>query len=169
MHDAQEIRDRYGPLVWRTVYRILGNDADALDCCQDVLCEAWQQSRQRDMHDAALRWLATRRAIDRLRQRNRSRSRFKIDGDIAEAAEHEPGPAESAEFNELIQCLRDQLSQLPAQQAEAFWMRCIEDMSYAEIAEQLAIDTNAVGVIIHRTKARLRTTLARFANRPLKD
>ena len=43
MHEPQEIRDRYGPLVWSTVYRILRDYSEALDCCQDVLCEVLQQ------------------------------------------------------------------------------------------------------------------------------
>ena len=169
MHDAQEICDHYGPIVWRCVYRILGNYADAMDCCQDVLCEAWQNSDRRELHEASLRWLATRRAIDHLRKRKRTQDRLQADAELADVPVLDPGPVNNAEYNELFDILRESVSQLPNQQGEAFWMRCIEEMSYAEIAEQLSIETNTVGVLIHRAKTHLRETLASFSNHSVTD
>ena len=32
MHDWPQIHERYGPLVWKTVYRILRDHTEALDC-----------------------------------------------------------------------------------------------------------------------------------------
>jgi len=164
MQDAKQICDRYGPLLWPTVYRILGDYAEALDCCQDVLCEAMQHTAKREVNDSYLRWLATRRALDRLRRLKRSRDRLHGEADVAESPEQAPGPAENAQYNELIEHLRRGLAQLPSQQAEAFWLRCMEDLSYAEIAERLDADANTVGVLIHRAKARLQTLLGSFAS-----
>lgn len=169
MDDAQEICDRYGPLVWRHVYRILGNHANAMDCCQEVLCEAWQKSGHRELHEASLTWLATRRAIDRLRKRKRSQDRLQATTALADVSEQELGPADNAEYQELLAALRESVAQLPSPQGEAFWLRCVDELSYAEIADQLGINTNAVGVLIHRAKSELRTMLASFSNHSVKD
>lgn len=169
MHEPHEIRDRYGPVVWSTVYRILRDYSESLDCCQDVLCEVLQQAKRDEINDAYLRWLATRRAIDRLRNRARNRERFPSTTDIGEVQAAGPGPGEQAEFNELVDRVRRELTKLPQRQAEAFWMRCVEEMSYAEIGRQLGLDTSAVGVLIHRAKSRLRQMLTDFTTSYLQD
>jgi RNA polymerase sigma-70 factor (ECF subfamily) len=156
MHDAEATCDRFGPLIWRCAYRILGDYAEAQDCCQDVLCEILQQARP---DEAFVCWLTTRRAIDRLRQRKRRKDRLQPGVDVLHVPEHEPGPVETAEFRELVGRLRDELAHLPPQQAEAFWMKSVEGMTYAEIAAQLEIDTNTVGVLIHRAKSRVQQLL----------
>jgi RNA polymerase sigma factor (sigma-70 family) len=156
MHDAEATCDQFGPLIWRCAYRVLGDHAEAQDCCQDVLCEVLQQARP---DDASVRWLTTRRAIDRLRQRKRRQDRLQPGADVHHIPQREPGPVEAAEFKELVGRLREELARLPPQQAEAFWMKSVEGMTYAEVAAQLAIDTNAVGVLIHRAKTRLQQLL----------
>lgn len=140
-----------------------------MDCCQEVLCEAWQNSRRLELHEASVRWLATRRAIDRLRRQKRIQNRLQPDAELAELQIREPGPVNNAEYNELFETLRKSVAELPSQQGEAFWLRCVEEMSYAEIAEQLSIETNAVGVLIHRAKTHLREMLASYSNRSVKD
>ena len=47
-----------------------------------------------------------------------------------------------------------------AQQAEAFWLQCVEQMSQSEIGEHLGVTTGAVGVLVHRARQRLRQTLS---------
>jgi hypothetical protein len=44
MIDLEEIRSRYGPLIWNTVYRVLRDHADSLDCYQDVFCEVLERT-----------------------------------------------------------------------------------------------------------------------------
>ena len=70
MDEWDEVYERHGSLVWATVYRVLGNHAEALDCCQDVFAELFDRGRAREVRDwaAFLKWLATRRALDRLRR-----------------------------------------------------------------------------------------------------
>ena len=53
------------------------------------------------------------------------------------------------------------------QQAEAFWLQCVEEMSQAEIGRQLGVNGNAVGVLVHRARMRLRQALAEL--NPLKQ
>jgi RNA polymerase sigma-70 factor (ECF subfamily) len=56
--------------------------------------------------------------------------------------------------------LRAGLAGLPEKQAVAFWLRSVEDLSYAEIAAELEIDSNQVGVLIHRARASLKRRFA---------
>lgn len=161
MNTLEEIRSRHGPLVWNTVYRVLRDYTESLDCYQDVFCEVLQWAREQEVENwpAYLRWLATRRAIDRLRTRQRTQSRFDS-GDVSLVQASNPGPAETAELNELVELVRHELVKLPERQAQAFWLHCIEEMTYEEIGRQLRIDTSTVGVLIHRARWRLRSVLA---------
>jgi RNA polymerase sigma-70 factor, ECF subfamily len=160
MNDLEKIRSSYGRLVWSTVYRVLKNHSESLDCYQDVFCELLERSRRQRVENwpAYLRWLATRRAIDRLRTRQRRQSRLDA-GDAALVPSSATGPSESAQLNELAELLRRELTKLPQRQAEAFWLACIEEMTYEEVGQQLGIETSTVGVLIHRARRRLRQVL----------
>ena len=70
MVDWNEILIGHGPVVWRTVYRLLGQHADAMDCYQETFLAAYRWSERHPVGHwpAFLTSLATRRAIDRLRQ-----------------------------------------------------------------------------------------------------
>lgn len=164
MHELEAIRSRHGPLVWRTVYRILGEYSEALDCYQDVFCETLERAgRGRvDNWAARLRWLAVRRALDRLRCRRRRRGRLEPATDVETVPAPGLGPADEAVFHELVDRVRHELTKLPDRQAEAFWLRCIEEMTYAEIGRQMGLDANSVGVLIHRARSRLRDLLADY-------
>ena len=133
MHDWPQIHERYAPLVWGTVYRILGDHAEALDCFQDVFAEVLEHSSSRSVRDrpAFLRWMAVRRALDRLRKRRVDAKRVALDVEIATLSAIAAGPDAQAQWNELIERVREELARLPGQQAEAFWLHCVEDMSQA--------------------------------------
>src|SRR5262245_50738920 len=75
MTDWTTIVRRHGPLVWRTAYRLLGHDADARDCFQQTFLAAVEWDARTPVRDwpAALRRLATARALDLLRARYRWR------------------------------------------------------------------------------------------------
>jgi DNA-directed RNA polymerase specialized sigma24 family protein len=77
MADWQEILNREGAAVWRTVYRILGDRADAEDCYQETFLAALEVSRHEAVRSwpALLRRLATTKSVERLRQRCRRRRR----------------------------------------------------------------------------------------------
>jgi len=162
MTDWQRILEKHRSTVWQTAYRLLGNGADAADCLQDTFVSALEVSRRQRIRNwpGLLRRLATTRALDRLRQRVRqSWQRVEL-GDWAEFADPATGPARSAESRELAARLRLALADLPTQQAEVFCLRFMNDMSYREIAREMGIKTNAVGVLLHRARAALRERLA---------
>lgn len=67
-----------------------------------------------------------------------------------------------AEENELFDHLRRALAKMPADQADACCLRFLEMMSYEEIADELGLTVNHVGVLLHRAKSALQTQLADF-------
>jgi RNA polymerase sigma-70 factor (ECF subfamily) len=162
MVEWTEVYERYGSLVWATVYRVLGNHAEALDCYQDVFAEVLDRCRagQVRVWPAFLRWLATRRALDRLRRQRAEIDHFDAGGDVAVLRSEAVGPDARANLSELVARLKRELGRLPPQQAEAFWLLSVEQMSYREISEQMGVEENQVGVLIHRARQRLREWLA---------
>ena len=156
--DWQVIIKKHGPVVWQTAYRLLGNHADAADCFQETFVSALEFCRRQRVRNfsALLARLATARAIDQLRRRFR-RSRSETDpADWTALQSANPCPAQRAQQKELTDWLRESLSKLPPQEAQAFCLRYLNDMSYRQIANELDIKTNAAGVLLHRARAKLR-------------
>lgn len=149
-----------GPAVWRTAYRLLRNRADADECYQETFLAALKVSNRQPVRNwpGLLKQLATNRAIDRLRKRMRHRQ-CEAAGDLAlvEGTNHDP--SQQAEAAELASNLRWAIAQLPARQAEVFCLHELGDWSYQQIADQLGMSVNGVGVVLHRTRQKLQELL----------
>jgi RNA polymerase sigma-70 factor (ECF subfamily) len=158
MPDWPQIVEREGPLVWRTVYRLLGNRADAEECFQETFLSAINFARRQTIENwpALLRRLATARAIDRLRQRMRRGHDPAVLDELPGAS---AAPSESLQLAELSDRLRIAISRLAPKQAEVFTLHCIEGWSYQAIAEATSSTTDAVGVLLFRARAKLRELL----------
>jgi RNA polymerase sigma-70 factor, ECF subfamily len=163
MTDWSELAERYGPAVWRTTLRLTGSEADAADCFQETFLSAFRFAGNGDVRDwgALLRHLAVARGLDSLRRRKRER-RGRIEWGASEEAEAAlPGPSAEAERSELASRLRVALALLPPRQAEVFCLRCMEELSYEEIAARLELKVNAVGVLLNHARQRLRELLGK--------
>jgi RNA polymerase sigma-70 factor (ECF subfamily) len=158
-----------GPMVWRTLWRLLANRADVEECFQETFLAALQFSRRQTVKNwpAVLCHLATARAMDRLRLRYRPGGpsqnpvEHTVTGDqSSEATSTEAGPVELAVASELSERLRQALSQLPERQVEAFYLHALCGWSHREIGERVRMTETAVGVNIHRARQFLRVHLA---------
>lgn len=125
-------------MLWQTVFRLLNHREDTLDCCQQVLLEAYEYTKdhQVDEWGAFLRTMATRRAIDGIRKKASAQYAPCSLQDMAEPITHVDCPVARAEATELMDRLRVALAHLPQHQAEAFWLSCIEDLSHDEISRE---------------------------------
>jgi RNA polymerase sigma-70 factor (ECF subfamily) len=103
--------------------------------------------------------LATVRAIDLLRVRCRNRGRIDASTGSDGALSREADPVQEAEAGELAEQLRAALPHLSRDQAAVFCLSCLENLSYQEIGERLGMTANAVGVVLHRARHRLRELL----------
>ena len=161
MTDWKTIVDQYGQLVWATVFRLVGNHADASDCFQETFLAAVKVARKEPVREwtASLRHLATARALDLLRVRCRQGNRTDAMADPASLVSRAADPGQEAEADELADRLRAALAQLPRQQAEVFCLSCLDHATYGEIGERLQLTVSAVGVLLHRARRRLRELL----------
>ncbi len=162
--DWQDIVSRHSRLVWSSAYRLLGRHDEAADCYQEAFLAAWEISRTQPVRHwpALLVRLATRRALDRLRRRLRQ-AQVKNLPDWSSVASKDPSPQENLAEAELAEKLRGVLGYLPDRQVEVFCMRCLEDLSYRDIARQLDLKVSAVSVLLHRARSRLRELLQQTA------
>ena len=151
----EQLRRKHGSAVWGVVYRILAHYEDARDCLQEVFFDAYRSPSAETVRNwrAYLCWLATRRAIDRLRTRREKRCEPLLSEPMAPRSVN---PAEQSETGAII---REELDRLPEAQATAFWMSCVEQLTYQEIAEQMQTTSNAVGLLIHRARHQLKQKL----------
>jgi RNA polymerase sigma-70 factor, ECF subfamily len=165
--DWKTMLERDGPVAWRAAYRLVHNTADADDCLQDAVLAAVQLSRREPVGNwrALLTRLAAMRALDRLRQRSRSRINDTFEEPAAQFRDaHEP--VDSAHLEDLRSQLRVALTQLSQDQATAFCLCALEGWTYSEASEQLDAAPSTVGVLVHRARERLRELMHAVDPRP---
>jgi RNA polymerase sigma factor (sigma-70 family) len=104
---------------------------------------------------ALLRRLAACRALDRLRQRRKVLS---LNG--LSVASRNGDPAAAAIGKELAERLRQAIGELPQREATVFCLRYFEDEPNQRIAEILSIHPGAVGVALHKARAKLEALLS---------
>lgn len=157
------IRD-HGPLVWRTVYRLLGRGADAADCFQQTFLAAVELDAVEPVRNwpAALRRIATVRALDQIRTRYRNRSRYEPLPDEPVADLSALDPACLASGWELAAALRAALSATDPRLAQIFCLVCLDGLAHQEAADALGITANHAGVLLYRARGALRERLAAF-------
>jgi len=164
MTDWSRIVEQHGPTVWKTVYRLLDHEADAADCFQNAFIEALRLSRREAVRNwpGLLKRLATASALERLRRRYRESRRVDsvVDGSAPDPKQLEP--ASAAEANELAEHLCRALAKLDARQAQVFCLACLEGLSYREIAAEMGVKLNHVGVLLNRARSGLRKQLRAF-------
>jgi len=152
---------KHGPIVWKTAYRLLGHDADAADCFQETFVSAMDVAGRQQVENwpGLLQKLATSRALDQLRRRMREARQRTSGIDWDYLATSSQGPVEEAQANELGDRLRAALCELAPQQGAVFCLRWLSELSYEEIASELGLSIDAVGVTLHRARARLQELL----------
>lgn len=69
------------------------------------------------------------------------------------------GPEDAAMLDDLVRVIRSELRMLPDNQATAFWLGAVEQVSYNEVAEQMGISSGNVGVLVHRAREAIKHRL----------
>ena len=163
MVDWPRILEQHGPLVWQTVYRLVGYGPDAADCFQNTFVAALEVARRETVRHwpALLKRLATIQSLDCLRKRMREAGRRQslIEDPQAPALF---GPEQAARQAELAEELRRALADLEPRQAQIFCLACLDGWGYEDLAEHLGITVNHVGVLLNRARAALRVRLHAF-------
>jgi RNA polymerase sigma-70 factor (ECF subfamily) len=155
--------DRFAPLVYPLVLRIVRDPGDAADVLQEVFWEAWQLAGAYDTaRGSPEAWLLTRarsRAIDRVRSVRRRGEIFVAPLDEALAAtDPAPDVAEQAEDRGVV---RGALARLPAEQREVIELAYYGGLTQTEIAERLEQPLGTVKTRIRLGLERLREVVQR--------
>lgn len=162
--DWTAIVREYGPLVWKTAYRVLGQEADAADCFQETFVSALEVARKAPVKHWAglLMQLATARALDSLRRRLRRQKRDEA-APVEEEVAEQVGPLEAAQAADLGELLMAAVAELPQQQGQVFCLRHLSGMSYEEIGAELGISVDGVGTALFKARSKLRQALGNLA------
>ena len=160
MEDWNQILDEFSPIVWKQTLRMLGNTSDAADCFQIVMLEAFELSKRQKVHawGPLLRRLAIFRSLDQLRARYRERKDPRPVDEIAIVTK-DSRTNYSMDHQELAEVLRFALTKIPENQAEAFSLHWIDELSNDQVAERMQITPNHVRVLLHRARFALQSLL----------
>lgn len=155
--DTQSFKQRILPLqpaMQRMAMALLHSEALAEDAVQDAVVELWQQ---RDKLDKVLNLeaycitLVKRRSVDLLR---RQRPTQPIDEASLLLTQLPPDDTE-----ERYQLALRLIDQLPLRQREALLLKYEQEKSNQQIAHQLHITPNHLGVILHRALQSLKNQM----------
>jgi RNA polymerase sigma-70 factor (ECF subfamily) len=164
-----ELFKRYRLLAYRVAYRLLGNEADALDAVQDGFVKALSHLSGFEGRSTFKTWLlrvVSNAALDLGRQRGR---REVISLDTAKSGELERGDplteenaAAGLERADLRRALDRALALLPEAQRRTFILHVDAELSYREVAEVLGISIGTVMSRLYYARQKLRGYLDKW-------
>ena len=150
--------------VYRTALRLTKNTADAEDLAQTTYARALGASGRFQWGTNLKAWLFTiLRNVDRNRKRDRARAIVVIDGkavDQCAGASASETPEARLLRDARSRDLRAAIESLPRALGHTVWLRDVEDLSYAEIAQRLDVPIGTVMSRLSRARDLLYRRLA---------
>jgi RNA polymerase sigma-70 factor (ECF subfamily) len=159
---------RHRAVAYRVAYRLLGNEADALDAVQEGFVKVLTHLAGFQGRSSFRTWLlrvVSNAALDLGRARGR-REAGRTDFDETDGPD--PGllvwddPALGVEQADLRGLLDAALQKLPAAQRQTFVLHVDAGLSYREVAEVLGISIGTVMSRLYYARQKLRTALAPY-------
>src|SRR5262245_4617290 len=167
----EELFRRYRLLAYRVAYRLLGQEADALDAVQDGFVKALthlQGFRRQSSFKTWLLRVVSNAALDLGRKRGR-RETLSLNGATGDDprlgqpfALHDP--TQGLERADLRQLLDEALATLPEAQRRTFVLHADGELSYREVADVMGISIGTVMSRLFYARQKLRAYLARRAD-----
>lgn len=155
--------------VFRTAYRVLGDEAAAEDAVQETFLSAYRKLSVFDGRARFATWLhriAVNQAIDQRRKQQRLREDLtsEADGRVDGSADgwvddREPRPDRMLASKQVGQATRRSLDALTVLERTAFVLRHVEGCSIAEIGAALDLKPSATKQAIFRAVKKLRQAL----------
>jgi RNA polymerase sigma-70 factor (ECF subfamily) len=158
----ERLYDRYAPLAFGLIRRILADRAAAEDVLQEVFWQVWREAAAYDPGRGSVEaWLLMRartRAIDRFRaQRRAGRQTLPLDEQGAAAPAAGPDAAVAAESRGLVESL---LARLPEPQRRVLELAFFGGLTQTEIAARMGDPLGTVKTRSRLGLERLRAMLA---------
>jgi RNA polymerase sigma-70 factor (ECF subfamily) len=162
----------YVDQLYATALRLTRSPSDAEDLVQDTYLKAFRAARQFQPGTNLKAWLFTiLQNTFRNARRDRGREPVDVDSETVERAPvraDAPDPEQRLIAQSLDAELREALDALPPAFREAVWLRDVEDLAYAEIAQVLDVPMGTVMSRISRGRRLLQQALqaSRLAQAP---
>ena len=154
--------ERWAGRVLRFLERMVGEESVAEDMVQETFVRVWPARAGYQPEARFSTWLFT---IAGNAARNELRRPFRRAPHDSLDDERENVPLELAAVESTIDVVVDArrtgrgleaaFAELPERQREALWLRAVEGLSYAEVAEALATSEKSVKALIHRARVAL--------------
>lgn len=162
----EELFRRYRSVAYRVAYRLLGNEADALDAVQEAFVKALTHLPSFQGRSSFKTWLlrvVSNASMDLGRARGR-REALSMDALGSRHREELEPVVQSESSREMERAdlhlkLRQALNQLPAAQRQTFVLHAEAELSYREVAEVLGISIGTVMSRLYYARQKLRTIL----------
>jgi RNA polymerase sigma-70 factor, ECF subfamily len=160
--------ERYRPRLFGIAFRMLGDVDDAEDLVQEAMLR-WQKTERATVREPEA-WLvavATRLAIDRLRQAQTKRAQYPGPWLPEPVAEERLSPEYRTELaSDLSMAFLVLLERLAPEERAAFLLRDVFGCEYGEIAAAIGRSQAASRQTVHRARERVRANRPRFAAPP---
>lgn len=157
-----ELFRRYRSAAFRIAYRLLGQEADALDAVQDGFVKALRNLGSFQGRSSIKTWLlriVSNAALDIGRKRKRN-SRF-TDGEVDDQIASPGSPSDSVLVRaELREQIETALAQLSEPQRQVFVLHSEGELVYREIADALGISIGTVMSRLFYARQKLKSLLA---------
>jgi RNA polymerase sigma factor (sigma-70 family) len=152
----------HGPQLLRFLQRMLGRKDLAEDVAQEAYLKLYRLSRPNEVNSprALLFDVATKLAIDRLRQIRAESQGSGAQVEMNEVPDEAPRPDRRALLDEAMQRLTKVIDELQPSLRQVFIMRFVTQMPRQEIADKLHISIGAVEQRLTRALTHCRQRLA---------
>jgi RNA polymerase sigma-70 factor (ECF subfamily) len=161
-----ELFRRYRQAAYKVAYRLLGNEADALDAVQDGFVKVLTNLGGFQKRSSFKTWLlrvVSNAALDLGRQRGRRDAVTPVrDSANGEAISIDwQDPTLGLEREDLRRTLEAALATLPESQRQTFVLHVDAEMSYREVADAMGISIGTVMSRLFYARQKLRAYLTR--------
>lgn len=151
-----DLYDRHVVRVYRHIYYLVGNAAEAEDLTAQAFLQAWEAIERYQMRGAPfVSWLlriAHNLAVSHLRSR---KDRSELPDTLVDHSRH-GNPEEMVQQTAEGERVRAAILRLREEQRQVIMLRFVEDLEYPEVAEIVGKSVAAVRVIQHRALNALR-------------
>lgn len=162
--------DRHKGRVYRTLYRVVGDEQDAQDLAQEVFLKVFRSLAGYRGDAAFTTWLhrlTLNLAFDWLRARKRRPLQVPLepgsdqdDRPVRELPSPGEGPEEAALRTERHRQLQQAIQRLPTDYREVILLHHFQHMSYQQIADRIGSPIRTIETRLYRARALLRKALA---------
>jgi RNA polymerase sigma-70 factor (ECF subfamily) len=151
MTDFEDLYERHARNLYRFALYLCGSHAEAEDIVSETFVRAWNTPAPIRVPTAKA-YLCTIARNCYLHRKRRAWRDTELDEGLRDRS---PGPHATAEQREELTRVWSALQAMPEVDRSALLMCALEDMSYKDIAEALALTVPGVKTKIHRARLRL--------------